>query len=89
MKYLPLIIVFFVVVLVFLMCFQESKKRKISLPVALLLCLFLSPIIGYFIIVSRPLRFAKGCNWCDNDRNEVEFCGVCGKNELGETNKLN
>lgn len=68
-----------------LMCYQESKKRKIKFGWALLLLVFLTPIIGYFVIISRPLRKAKGCNWCGNPLNEAEYCGICGKNELGLT----
>lgn len=44
------------VILPILMCFQESKRRKISFLSAILLCIFLSPVFGYFIIISRPLR---------------------------------
>ena len=71
-------------ILTVLMCWQESKKRKIGFVPALLLCLVISPLIAYFIISSRPLRQAKGCQWCGNTYNEVEYCGVCGKNEQGE-----
>ena len=76
--------------LTILMCLQESKKRKINLLVALLLCIILTPLIGYLIISGRPLRNPKGCKWCGNEKNEAEYCGICGKNENGEqiSNKL-
>jgi len=84
---------FFVFVLFFalviLMCWQESKKRRIAFVTALLLCFLLTPLIAYFIISSRPLRHAKGCPWCGNTYNEVEYCGVCGKNERGESRTKN
>lgn len=73
-----------------LMCLQESKKRKINFFVALFLCLITTPLFGYFIVSGRPLRNPKGCKWCGNEKNETEYCGVCGKNENGEQriNKL-
>ncbi len=76
--------------LTILMCLQESKKRKINFLVALLLCIILTPLIGYLIISGRPLRNPKGCKWCSNEKNEAEYCGICGKNENGEqiSNKL-
>lgn len=70
--------------LTILMCIQESKKRKINFFLALLICLVITPLFGYFIISSRPLRNNKGCIHCGNTHNEAEFCGLCGKNELGE-----
>lgn len=73
--------------LVILMCLQESKKRKINLFVALLLCVLTTPLIGYFIVSSRPLRQARGCAWCGNEKNEAEYCGICGKNEIGNSLK--
>lgn len=69
--------------LVILMCLHESKKRKINFFVALLLCLLTTPLIGYFIVTNRPLRQTMGCKWCGNEKNEAEYCGLCGKNEIG------
>lgn len=71
-------------VLTILMCIQESKKRKIHFLVALLICIVLSPLLGYFIISSFALRETRGCKWCGNTDNEAEFCGLCGKNEDGK-----
>ena len=71
-------------VITILMCLQESRKRKINFWLALAICFLVSPILGYFILTNRPLRNARGCKWCNNHENEVEFCGVCGKNEEGE-----
>ncbi|MDI1234346.1 MAG: hypothetical protein PSX81_08695 [bacterium] len=72
-------------VLAILMCRQESKIRKINFWVALLICFLTTPIFGYFIISSFALRNPIGCQWCGNSENEVEFCGVCGKNTEGIT----
>jgi hypothetical protein len=77
-------IVIFLLVLSILMCWQESKHRKISFIAALLICIVTTPFVGYFIINSRPLRVPRGCQWCGNAENEAEFCGLCGKNAAGE-----
>ena len=69
--------------LTILMCWQESRRRQISFVVALLLCLLLTPLIGYFIVFNRPMRNA-GCAWCGNPLNEAEYCGICGKNSEGK-----
>jgi hypothetical protein len=67
-----------------LMCLQESKRRKISFLSALLICILLTPLIGYFIVSNKPLRMTRGCKWCGNQQNESEYCGICNKNESGE-----
>lgn len=66
-------------ILTVLMCYQESRKRKISFLTALIYSLLLTPIISYIIILNRPLRNARGCEWCGNAKNEAEICGKCGK----------
>jgi len=84
------IIIGVLLALTILMCYQESKKRKINFFIALLLSFITTPLIGYFIVSNRPLRNPRGCKWCGNEKNEAEYCGICGKNENGEqiTNKL-
>jgi D-alanyl-lipoteichoic acid acyltransferase DltB (MBOAT superfamily) len=77
-------IIIFIVLLVLLFAWQESRKRKISFFFAALICLTLSPIIGYFIVTNRPLRNPIGCQWCGNTENESAVCGICGKNANGE-----
>lgn len=67
-----------------LMCLQESRKREINFFVALLICALITPLVGYFIILAFPLRNPRGCQWCGNTKNEAEYCGICGKNALGE-----
>ncbi len=80
MIYLLLIPIF---ALTFLMCWQESKKRKIHFIVAVMVCILITPLFGYFFIISRPLRNPIGCKHCGNRFNEAEFCGICGKNSAG------
>lgn len=81
-----LFIIFYLLLLLLavLMCVQESKKRKINFFVALLICILVTPLFGYFIILAFPLRNPRGCQWCGNTKNEAEYCGVCGKNIQGE-----
>ncbi|PCJ67686.1 MAG: hypothetical protein COA58_00695 [Bacteroidetes bacterium] len=50
---------------------------------AFLISIFLSPFIGILLTVFGGQRNPKGCNHCDNKYNEVEYCGICGKNEKG------
>ena len=67
------------------MCYQESRKRKISFISALLFCVITTPLIGYAIITARPLRVPnKPCPHCGNTEKETEFCGICMKNEAGQ-----
>jgi presenilin-like A22 family membrane protease len=67
-----------------LMCIQESKRRKLNIIMAFLICIFCTPLIAYFIFESLPLRNPRGCIQCNNEYNEAEFCGICGKNDAGE-----
>jgi hypothetical protein len=70
--------------LALLMCWQESKTRRINFIVAILACILLTPLFGYFFISGFPKRNAVGCKWCGNKYNEAEYCGVCNLNAAGE-----
>jgi len=72
------------IALVIGMAWQEGRKRTCGFVGALAICLFLSPIFGYFVVLLFPLKRPKGCRWCGNQQNEAEYCGPCGKNELGQ-----
>jgi 4-amino-4-deoxy-L-arabinose transferase-like glycosyltransferase len=72
------------IILTLMMCWQESKKRKIHFVIALLLSCVITPLFAYIFITSIELRNPIGCNWCGNKKNESAYCGLCGKNELGE-----
>jgi hypothetical protein len=43
------------------------------------------PFIGYWFIEFLSNKKAKGCVWCGNKYNEAEYCGLCGKNDNGDT----
>ncbi|MDR6564242.1 biotin transporter BioY [Arcicella sp. BE140] len=83
MVYLLLIFPIAYLIITILMCKQESENRKINFFVALLICLVMTPIMGYFIISNFALRNPRGCKWCNNSQNEAEYCGVCKKNSAG------
>ena len=70
-------------ILIILMCKQESERRKINFFVAILICIIITPFFGYFVISNFGLRNPKGCKWCNNTYNEAEYCGICNKNEAG------
>jgi hypothetical protein len=72
------------VVVAILMCWQESKNRKINFFLAVLLCIIITPFFAYFLFDFFPTRNPKGCVWCGNKKNEAEYCGLCGKNKNGE-----
>jgi len=69
-------------VIAFLFAWHEGRKRTIGFIPALIVT-WLIPLFGIFIVESFRLKTA-GCKWCGNKYNEVEFCGLCGKNGAGE-----
>jgi hypothetical protein len=77
---LPIIFSILLITLVVLMCRQESQRRCIHFFVALLLCVCLTPVIAYYIIIHRPLRAKRFCWHCNNTESEKIKCGVCGHN---------
>ena len=77
------------IALVLLTSWQESRYRKIHFLIALGVLIIATPLFGYFIVSSIRLRNPVGCKWCGNKENEVEYCGICGKNEEGILIKLN
>jgi 4-amino-4-deoxy-L-arabinose transferase-like glycosyltransferase len=83
MNYILFILALIAIALILLMCWQESKKRKIHFAIAILICILTTPLFGYFIISAFALRNPIGCTWCGNTKNEAEYCGLCGKNKEG------
>ena len=71
-------------ILAFLMCWQESKRRKIHFIIAIVICILITPLFGYIIIRCFAPRNIYGCKWCGNKYNEAEYCGLCSKNEEGD-----
>lgn len=62
-----------------------GRKRVIGIVGAFFAAIFLTPIIGVFIVLNSPSTNPKGCFHCGNRANEAEFCGLCGKNKEGFT----
>ncbi len=76
---------FILLVFTVLMCYQESKRRKINFFGAFAICVVTTPLIGYFIVGAFPLRKPRGCAFCGNEKNEAEYCGLCGKDAQGRS----
>jgi RsiW-degrading membrane proteinase PrsW (M82 family) len=72
------------IILSVLMCYQESKRKPISFLVAILLCFIITPIGVYLLYRFLPNKNPIGCMHCGNSKNEAEYCGICGKNILGD-----
>ena len=83
MEYLSYVLIAVFIVLSILMCVQESQKKILAFPLALLLCLIITPFAVYILYLFLPERNPRGCQHCGNRRNESPYCGLCGKNELG------
>ncbi|MFK7970402.1 MAG: hypothetical protein AB8F95_08550 [Bacteroidia bacterium] len=62
-----------------------GRGRKIGMGGAFLVSLLLSPIIGLFVVMNSGLKHPRGCIHCGNVENEAVFCGICGKNDAGQT----
>jgi hypothetical protein len=75
-KVISICVIFIIILIGF--CYQQSKKREINFVVALLLCVFLTPIIAYYIMHLLPLRNPLFCSNCGNTKSERIICGVCG-----------
>jgi hypothetical protein len=70
--------------LVPVMAWQDGRKRTCGFLGALIICVLLTPLFGYFVVHMFPLKVPLGCSWCGNERNESEYCGVCDKNKEGQ-----
>ncbi len=66
------------------LAWQEGRHRKLGFVGTLAASLLISPLLGYFIMLLFPLKAPRGCRWCGNASNEVEYCGLCGKNDAGD-----
>jgi hypothetical protein len=68
----------------YLIAAKIGKHKTIGFWKTFVLCIIVSPFIGYLIAEGGGRKNARGCNWCGNKYNEAVFCGLCGKNEGGE-----
>lgn len=60
-----------------------GRNKRTGFAGTLILCLLLTPFIGYLIAEGGAQSNPRGCNWCGNIENEAEFCGLCGKDREG------
>jgi hypothetical protein len=66
-----------------LYCYQRGLQKKAGFTIVLLIMIFCTPFIGYWIVEALP-NHKVPCKWCGNKSNEAKYCGVCNKNEAGE-----
>jgi hypothetical protein len=62
----------------------EGQKKRIGFWPAFMLSIIITPLLAWFIVNNSAAENPIGCKHCGNTYNEVEFCGICGKNEAGE-----
>ena len=82
MHYIHYIAIAIGVILILLTGIQESRKRKINVFFALLILFLATPLFGYFILSNIAIRNPIGCKWCGNNKNEVEYCGICNNTNI-------
>lgn len=82
---IPLGIVFLFLLVMY--CLERGRQKKIGIPGVVAIMIFATPFFGYFIVEALP-NHKKPCKWCGNKFNEAEYCGLCGKNDIGEIKPL-
>lgn len=68
----------------YLVADKIGRNKSIGFNASFLICIFLTPFAGYLITEGSAMKNAPGCTWCGNKENEAEYCGLCGKNKLGD-----
>jgi hypothetical protein len=63
--------------------YGRPKEKNRFWP-AFILSILVSPVVAWFLVSNSAESNPIGCKHCGNIYNEVEFCGICGKNEAGE-----
>ena len=77
----PLGLVFLFLLVMY--CLERGRQKRIGLPGVVAIMIFATPFFGYFIVEMLP-NHKRPCKWCGNKFNEADYCGLCGKNEIGE-----
>lgn len=83
MNLISIIIGSILFVITILMCLQESKIKAMPFWISFPLCFIISPFAVALIYSFMPMKNPIGCSHSGNTFNEAEYCGLCGKNELG------
>ncbi len=68
----------------YLVADKIGRQKKIGFIKTFIICIVVSPFIGYLIAEGGGQNNPKGCKWCGNKENEALFCGLCGKNDNGD-----
>jgi hypothetical protein len=82
MNWITILFAVFFIPILCLYCYQRGKEKKAGTFVVVLIMIFATPFIGYFIVESLS-NHKIPCDWCGNKLNEAEYCGLCGKNKAG------
>ncbi len=61
-----------------------GRHKKLGFAQSFLICIIATPFLGFLFVEGSASRNPPGCKWCGNKENEAVFCGICGKNEVGE-----
>jgi RsiW-degrading membrane proteinase PrsW (M82 family) len=83
MNWITILFGAFFIPIFLLYCYQRGQQKKAGFIKVLLIMLFCTPFIGYWIVEALP-NHKMPCTWCGNKNNEAEYCGLCGKNQMGE-----
>lgn len=68
----------------YLVAQKIGERRTIGFTWTFIIGVVFTPFAGYLAAESAALKEPKGCVYCGNRENEAEYCGVCGKNDIGE-----
>jgi hypothetical protein len=83
MNWIIILFALFFIPIFCLYCYQRGKQKKAGPIAVVLIMIFCTPFVGYWIVEAMP-NHKRPCKWCNNKYNEAEYCGICGKNEAGE-----
>jgi hypothetical protein len=82
LNWIAILFAVFFIPIFLLYCFQKGREKKAGTLKVILIMIFTTPFIGYFIVESLS-NHKSPCQWCGNTYNEAEYCGLCGKNKSG------
>ncbi len=69
----------------YLVAHKIGEHRTIGFTWTFIIGVAFTPLAGYLAAESAALKKPRGCLYCGNRENEAEYCGVCGKNDNGDT----
>jgi hypothetical protein len=83
MNWIAILFGLFFIPIFILYCYQRGQQKKAGFIIVLLIMIFCTPFIGYWIVEALP-NHKIPCPWCGNKKNETEYCGICHKNMAGK-----